>query len=57
MSLKEAAPATHTLLVVGRNLGLHDLAVTLIASGHVQARERLREKLSTSGLVIIDFGL
>ena len=27
----------------------------LIASGDVQARERLREKLPTSGLVIIDF--
>ena len=27
----------------------------LIASGDVDARERLREKLPTSGLVIIDF--
>jgi phosphohistidine phosphatase len=55
MSVKEAVPATHTLLVVGHNPGLHDLAVILIASGDVQARERLREKLPTSGLVIIDF--
>jgi len=31
------------------------LALMLIASGDVEARERLREKLPTSGLVIIDF--
>jgi len=55
MSVKEAAAAAHTLLVVGHNPGLQDLAVMLIASGDVQARERLREKLPTSGLVIIDF--
>ena len=53
--VREVGPATHTLLVVGHNPGLHDLAVMLIASGDVQARERLREKLPTSGLVIIDF--
>lgn len=44
-----------TLLVVGHNPGLHDLAVQLIASGDVEARERLTEKLPTSGLVVIDF--
>lgn len=54
-TIKQIAPATHTLLVIGHNPGLHDLAVMLIASGDVQARERLREKLPTSGLVIIDF--
>jgi phosphohistidine phosphatase len=42
------------LLVVGHNPGLHDLAVQLIASGNVEARERLSEKLPTSGLVVID---
>jgi phosphohistidine phosphatase len=44
-----------TLLIVGHNPGLHDLAVQLIASGEVDARERLSEKLPTSGLVVIDF--
>jgi phosphohistidine phosphatase len=29
----------------------------LIASGDIDTRERLREKLPTSGLVIIDFAL
>jgi phosphohistidine phosphatase len=53
--IKEAAAAAHTLLVIGHNPGLHELALMLIASGDVDARERLREKLPTAGLVIIDF--
>jgi phosphohistidine phosphatase len=44
----------HAVLVVGHNPSLHDLAVQLIASGEVDARERVREKLPTSGLVVID---
>ena len=53
--IKDAPAAAHTLLVVGHNPGLHELALLLIASGDVEARERLREKLPTSGLVVIDF--
>jgi len=45
------------LLVVGHNPGLHDAAVQLIASGDVAARERVSEKLPTSGLVVIDFAI
>ena len=41
--------------MVGHNPGLHDLAMELIASGEVEARERISEKLPTCGLVIIDF--
>jgi len=44
-----------SVIVVGHNPGLHDLAVRLIASGEVEARERINEKLPTCGLVIIDF--
>ena len=47
--------SAHTVLVIGHNPGLHELALMLIASGDVDARESLREKLPTSGLVIIDF--
>jgi phosphohistidine phosphatase len=43
-----------SLLIIGHNPGLHDLAVTLIASGDVEARERINEKLPTCGLVVID---
>ena len=53
--IKDAPPSAHTLMVIGHNPGLHELALMLIASGDVEARERLREKLPTSGLVIIDF--
>ena len=54
-AIKEAPASAHALLVIGHNPGLHELAVMLIASGDIEARERLREKLPTSGLVIIDF--
>jgi len=43
-----------SLLVVGHNPGLHDVAVQLIASGDPEARERVSENMPTSGLVVID---
>jgi phosphohistidine phosphatase len=51
--IREARDA-RVLLVVGHNPGLQDLAVRLIASGDVETRERVTEKLPTSGLVVID---
>lgn len=54
-AIKEAPARAHTLLVIGHNPGLHELALMLIASGDIDARALLREKLPTSGLVIIDF--
>ncbi len=53
--IKDTPTSAHTLLVIGHNPGLHELALMLIAAGDIDARERLREKLPTSGLVIIDF--
>jgi phosphohistidine phosphatase len=44
-----------SLLLVGHNPGLHDLATELIGSGDIETRESLNEKLPTSGLVVIDF--
>jgi phosphohistidine phosphatase len=52
--VRETADA-RSLLLVGHNPGLHDLATELIGSGDVEARESLNEKLPTSGLVVIDF--
>jgi phosphohistidine phosphatase len=43
-----------SLLIVGHNPSLQELAVKLVASGDVEARERIAEKLPTSGLVVID---
>ena len=53
--IKDAPAAAHSLMVVGHNPGLHEVALLLIASGDVELRERLHEKLPTSGLIIIDF--
>lgn len=52
--VKTPAPV-HSLMLVGHNPSLHEVALMLIASGDIEARERLREKLPTSGLIIIDF--
>jgi phosphohistidine phosphatase len=53
--LRETKPALETLLVIGHNPGMQDVATLLIASGDVEARERLNEGLPTSGLTVIDF--
>ncbi len=53
--IKETASEVGSLLVIGHNPGLHDVARHLIASGDVEARERLNEGLPTAGLTVIDF--
>lgn len=54
-AIKDTPASAHTLMVVGHNPGLQELALLLIASGDIDARERLHEKLPTAGLVIVDF--
>jgi phosphohistidine phosphatase len=46
-----------SVLVVGHNPGLQEAATALIAAGDLEDRERLREKLPTGGLVVIDFAI
>jgi phosphohistidine phosphatase len=53
--IKGAPPAARSLLVLGHNPGLHAVALLLVASGDIETRERLREKMPTCGLVVIDF--
>lgn len=53
--IEQTDQAVHSLLVIGHNPGLHDLARKLIASGDVEAREQLNEGLPTAGLAVIDF--
>lgn len=55
IELIRATADAQSLLIVGHNPSLHDLAVQLIASGDAEARKRLNEKLPTSGLVVIEF--
>jgi phosphohistidine phosphatase len=53
--IKETPKSAHSVLVIAHNPGLHELALMLIATGNVEARALLKEKLPTAGLVIIDF--
>ena len=55
--LRETPAKIQSLMVVGHNPGLHELALLLIASGDVEERERLHEKLPTTGLVVIEFAI
>ena len=54
MALLAETEGAKSLVLVGHNPGLHELAVQLIASGDVEARERIAEGLPTSALVVID---
>jgi phosphohistidine phosphatase len=55
--IRETNASVRSLLLVGHNPGLHELTGMLIASGDLDHRERLREKLPTAALVVIDFAL
>ena len=55
--IKETARGAHSLLLVGHNPGIGELAAALIASGDVEARQRLIEKFPTAALAVIDFAL
>jgi phosphohistidine phosphatase len=54
-AIKETGPDTGTLMVVGHNPGLQELAAMLVASGDIEARERLGREFPTSALVVISF--
>lgn len=53
--VETAANDAGSLMIVGHNPGLHELAVKLVATGDLDARESLHEKFPTSGLAVIDF--
>lgn len=55
--LRDVEAGTRSVLVVGHNPGLHELAIRLIASGDLDNRERLREKFPTAALAVIDFAV
>ena len=53
--IMDTPAAVNSLMIVGHNPTLHELALMLIATGDIDARERLRERLPTAGLIVIDF--
>jgi len=56
-AIKETKPGIGTLMVIGHNPGLQELAAMLVASGDVEARERLGREFPTSALVVINFAV
>lgn len=53
--IQEQGTGSPALLIVGHNPSLNHVAVSLIATGDLDLRERLFENLPTSGLVTIEF--
>jgi phosphohistidine phosphatase len=55
--IKQTADSARTLLVIGHNPGLQELAAMLVATGDVEARERLGREFPTSALATISFAV
>lgn len=53
--IRECPPNAHSLLIVGHNPGMQEIAALLIAAGDIDARQQLIEKFPTAGLAVIDF--
>ena len=56
-TIKETDPQTGTLIMIGHNPGIQELASMLVATGEIDARERLGEGFPTSALALITFAL
>ena len=54
-AIKATKPAAKTLVVVGHNPGMQQLAAVLIASGDIEARQRLLEEFPTAAFAMINF--
>lgn len=55
--VQAAETAIHTLLLLGHNPGMEELAAMLAASGDTDARQQMLEKFPTGALAIIDFAV
>lgn len=55
--IRETPDAVRTLLLVGHNPGMEDLAFELVGSGDEAARTRLSRKYPTGGLAVIGLDL
>ena len=54
-AIEGVAERCDTLIVVGHNPGMHELALMLTGSGDAAARKALADNLPTSGLAVFDF--
>ena len=55
--VKETGPKVGTLLMIGHNPSMHELAVQLIATGDIDMRQQLWEAFPTAALAVIEFKL
>lgn len=55
--IREATSEAATVLVIGHNPGLHEAAITLVAAGDIEARQRLNEDFPTSALAVVEFAV
>ena len=55
--VRATKPGVHGLLLVGHNPSFQMFADQMAASGHGDARQRLREKFPTGALAVIDFAV
>lgn len=53
--LNEIEPVHRTVLVIGHNPGLQELAQSLVKTGDPEALEEMAAKYPTAGLAVIDF--
>ena len=55
-TIRDASAADpKTLMLVGHNPGMHELALALTGSGDAAGRKALADNLPTSGLAVLDF--
>jgi phosphohistidine phosphatase len=57
MDIVRTTQNSDTLLLIGHNPSFQMFAELMVASGHGDARQRLREKFPTAGLAVIDFAI
>jgi len=55
--LRQTAPSVKTLLVVGHNPTLHDLALALVGYGDRYAAQRMNSDFPTCCLAVLDFDI
>ncbi|ANK74171.1 histidine phosphatase family protein [Ensifer sp. ENS07] len=53
--LRATDPAIRTLLIVGHNPGMEDLAHELVGSGDADLRMRMADKFPTAALAVLEF--
>jgi phosphohistidine phosphatase len=53
--VRDTPDKIHTLMVIGHNPGIHQVASDLVGSGNDDAREKLAAKFPTAALAVIDF--